>query len=531
MPEQAPEVQLHGDLGAQEPVSAGREVELKLLTDPATLQRFLAAAVVTRNATSKGVVRRLEATYYDTPDTVLARQGASLRVRRSGKQFVQTLKLASQESPLQRREMEARVPDSALQLDALPLAELGSPFATLPDAELAPVFTTKIRRHTHVVEFGGAAIEVAFDEGTLSAGDKVEDVCEIELELKAGGAGALYELGLSLLEQGPVRIGLQSKAERGYALAFGTSPTAEKAFATGIGPADTTDDVIAKVLNACQSHVMANLMAAHHGQDPEGVHQLRVALRRLRTAISLFKKEVPASALEALGLDAKRLASALGPARNWDVFATSTIAEIERANLPGVDFTELRSATAAPRARSYQAVRVDLIDLECTRFLLSLGRVIERRSWRNDIGIDALAVLTQPAREFAGRGLARLHRKALKQGHNFRKLRPTTRHELRLTLKKLRYTAEFLLPLYDCDDAARRYLKRMSRLQDILGIDNDITTTQALLREVEESTSLPQVHKAIGAITGWQGRDRIETAGSLRRSWRKFIDAEPFWPG
>lgn len=531
MPENAPETQPHGEIDAQEPAGAGREVELKLVTDPATLQRLLATAVVTRNATSKGVVRRLEATYYDTHDAVIARQGASLRVRRSGKQFVQTLKLASQGSPLQRREMEARVADIAVQLEALPLSDLGAPFTTLPGTELVPVFTTKIRRHIKVVEFGGAVIEVAFDEGTLSAGDKVEAVCEIELELKAGGAGTLYELALSLLEQGAVRIGFQSKAERGYALAFGTSPTAEKALATGIGPADTTDDVIAKVLNACQRHVMANLMAAHHGQDPEGVHQLRVALRRLRTAISLFKKEVPASALQALGLDAKRLAGALGPARNWDVFATTTIAEIERANLPGVDFTELKSASASPRALSYQAVRVDLIDLECTRFLLSLGRVIERRSWRNDIGVDALAVLTQPAREFAGRGLTRLHRKALKQGHNFRKLRPAARHELRLTLKKLRYGAEFLLPLYDRDGAARKYLKRMSRLQDILGIDNDITTTQSLLREVEESTSSPQVHKAIGAITGWQGRDRIETAEALRRSWRKFIDVEPFWLG
>ncbi|MBB3772533.1 inorganic triphosphatase YgiF [Angulomicrobium tetraedrale] len=529
MSEHTPELQLPGDMDAQEPAGAGREVELKLLTDPATLQRLLTAAVVTRNATSKGVVRRLEATYYDTPDARIARQGASLRVRRSGKQFVQTLKLAPEGSPLQRREMEARVPDIALQLDALPLSDLGAPFATLPGTELAPVFTTKIRRHIQVVEFGGAVIEVAFDEGTLSAGEKTEAVCEIELELKAGEAGALYELALSLLEQGPVRIGPQSKAERGYALAFGTSPAAEKAFATGIGPADITDEAIAKVLNACQRHVMANLMAAHHGQDPEGVHQMRVALRRLRTAISLFKKEVPASALQALGLDAKRLASALGPARNWDVFATTTIAEIERANLPGVDFAELKSATVPPRARSHESVRADLIDLECTRFLLSLGRVIERRSWRNDIGIEALAVLTQPAREFAGRGLTLLHRKALKQGHNFRKLRPTARHELRLTLKKLRYGAEFLLPLYDRDGAARKYLKRMSRLQDILGIDNDITTTQSLLREVEESTSSPQVHKAIGAITGWQGRDRIETAEALRRSWRKFIDVEPFW--
>jgi len=527
--EEHSEPQLNGDIAEPERAGTDREIELKLLTDPATLQRLLAAPIITRNSNSKGTVRRLEATYYDTPDAVVARHGASLRVRRSGKHYVQTLKLRPQGNALERREIEMPVPDFALQLDALPMGDLGAPFATLVSTELAPVFTTKIRRHAKTLTLDGAVVEVAFDDGTLIAGEKVEAVCEIELELKSGEVGALYELALSLLEVGPVRIGCQSKAERGYALAFGTSPTAEKAFATGIGPADTTDEVIAKVLNACQRHVMANLMAAHDGKDPEGVHQLRVALRRLRTAVSLFRKEVPASTLQALGLDAKRLASALGPARNWDVFATSTITEIDSANLPGVDFTGLKSATGPLRARSHQTVRADLIDLACTRFLLSLGRVIERRSWRNDIGLDALAVLTQPAREFAGRGLTRLHRKALKQGHNFRKLRPTARHELRLTLKKLRYGAEFLLPLYDRDGAAKKYLRRMSRLQDILGTDNDITTTQSLLRDVEESTLSPQVHKAVGAITGWQGRDGIETAAALRRSWRKFIDVEPFW--
>ncbi|MFD2030807.1 CYTH domain-containing protein [Ancylobacter dichloromethanicus] len=96
MSEQTTEVQLQGEVDVPEPAGAGREVELKLFTDPATLQLLLKAAVIARNATSKGVVRRLEATYYDTPDAVLARQGASLRVRRSGKQFVQTLKLASE---------------------------------------------------------------------------------------------------------------------------------------------------------------------------------------------------------------------------------------------------------------------------------------------------------------------------------------------------------------------------------------------------------------------------------------------------
>nr|WP_255607653.1 CYTH and CHAD domain-containing protein [Ancylobacter sp. Lp-2] len=517
------------EAGDDAKASGAHEIELKLLTDPATLARLVDAPIVLRNATSRGVVRRLEATYYDTPDAVIARHGGSLRVRRSGKQHVQTLKLAAQANPLQRPELETQVPDMALQLDALPLGDLGAPFETLQAADLGTVFTTRIRRHTKTVPFGGSVVELAFDEGELIAGERTEPVCEIELELKSGEVGALYELALSLLEQGSLRIGTQSKAERGYALAFGGHPRAGKAPASGIEPDDIADEVIAKTLTTCQRHVMANLMAAQHGRDLEGVHQLRVALRRLRTAISVFGREIPASTLQALVVDARRLASALGPARNWDVFQSTTIAEIEATNLPGIDFTDLKAATAPLRERGYEAARAVLLGPDCTGFLLSLGRVIERRSWRNDIGIEALAVLTQPGRDVADRALTRLSRKALKQGQHLRRLAPEARHELRLTLKKLRYAAEFFQPLFGETEVAQKYLKRMSRLQNVLGADNDATTTQSLLREVEASTSSPQVHRAIGAITGWQGRDCVETAKELKQTWELFTEARPFW--
>ncbi|GAB4064362.1 CHAD domain-containing protein [Ancylobacter sonchi] len=527
MPDTGTTMQQNEDGKASAPEN--REVELKLLTDPATLARLVEAPVILRHATSKGIVRRLEATYYDTADAAIAAGGGSFRVRRSGKQHVQTLKLASQANPLQRPELEATVPDMAPQLDALPLIDLGAPFETLQAADLVSVFTTRIRRHTKTVPFGGAVIEIAFDEGELIAGERTEPVCEIELELKSGEAGALYELALSLLEHGTFRVGTQSKAERGYALAFGTRPRAAKAPASGVAPTDIADEVIAKTLMACQRHIIANLVAAELGQETEGVHQLRVALRRLRTAISVFGREIPASALQSLVVGARMLASALGPARNWDVFQISTIADIEGAALPGIDFADIRTATVPLREAGYATARAALLSPDCTHFLLSLGRVIERRSWRNDIGIDALAVLTQPAQHFAGRALGRLNRKATKQGQHLRRLEPEARHELRLTLKKLRYAAEFFLPLFDEDEIAQKYLKRMARLQDVLGIDNDVTTTQSLLREIEASTSSPQVHRAIGAVTGWQGRDRIEMTSVLRQTWQLFADARPFW--
>lgn len=511
-------------------VLEGREIELKLLADSETLGRLLDSPLIGRSTVSKTTSKLLEATYYDTSERELARRDAALRVRRSGKQYVQTLKLSAGNGAVHRLEYEGGVPGMAPQLDILPLAELGAPFDTLKAEQLAPVFTTKVRRQTRNIAFSGAAVEIAFDEGELIAGGRTAPVCELELELKSGEVGALYELALSLLDHGAFQLGPQTKAERGYALAFGTRPSAEKAFSSGIEAGDSTDQVIAKTLMACQRHVMANLAAATDGQEPDGVHQLRVALRRLRTAIWLFGKEFPASALQSLAPDARRLASALGPARNWDVFLTTTVAEIEAQELPGIDFTELKDAAGPFRARSYEVAGRDLTGVDGTHFLLSLGRVIERRSWRNDIGIDSLAVLTQPARNLASRALTRLARKAAKQGQQMRKLEPEARHELRLTLKKLRYSAEFFLPLYDQQgESAQKYLKSLARLQNILGADNDATTTRGLLQEIETTSASPKVHRALGAIAGWQGCDRIERSRELRQSWQQFQEMKPFW--
>ncbi len=161
---------------------------------------------------------------------------------------------------------------------------------TLKKEGVSPVFSTKIRRHQQTVGIGDAEIEVAFDEGTLIAGERTEAVCEVELELKSGEVGALYELALSLLEPGPLRLGSESKAERGYNLSSGTQPIAKKASDSGIAPTDIVDEAIAKILQACLHHLMANLAPAEKGKGPEGIHQLRVALRRLRSAISAVKR-------------------------------------------------------------------------------------------------------------------------------------------------------------------------------------------------------------------------------------------------
>jgi inorganic triphosphatase YgiF len=197
-------------------------------------------------------------------------------------------------------------------------------------------------------------IEVAFDDGVIEAEPQREPLSEIELELKQGKTATLYQFGLGLLEVAPLCLETQSKSDRGYALALKISPSAVKAASSNLRREDSVDEGIAKLLSGCQQQILANLCPAASGREPEGVHQLRVALRRLHTAFYCLRRELDAPSLQALDSEAKRFARTLGLARNWDVFIDSTLAEIEKANLPDIEFSALRDASVPFRDQAYQ---------------------------------------------------------------------------------------------------------------------------------------------------------------------------------
>jgi triphosphatase len=504
------------------------EIELKLLAPQGILEKLREMPVIVQHARNRGVVRRLETVYYDTPERALFQHGMSLRVRRNGKHFIQTLKLLPDIGrPLARRQWETPVDGMTPDLARLPAAEIGDPVTTLAHDALVPAFATKVRRHARQLDLPDALVEIVFDEGTIEAGSRQEVLSEIELELKSGNAGVLFDLGTQLLDAAPLQVGTRSKAERGYALAFDVVQPAAKAEPVGISAEHAVDDVIALLVGACWHHLLNNHAVAKEGSDPEGVHQMRVALRRLRTICALFRREIPSPSFEAINSEAKWLMQQLGRTRDWDVFATTIVSRLV-ATMPEVDLGGLREAVERQRKSSYGALQAVLVDPRCSRFLLSLGHWVERRGWRNEIDGDALAVLSQPMPTLADKILARLHRKALKRGAHFRQLDTDARHDLRIDLKKLRYAAEFFLPLYAAHAPAKRYVARLARLQKSLGRACDITSSRTLLDSIRQDDQ-PALHLAIGTVTGWQARDQIAVAKTLRKRWRRFKATPAFW--
>ena len=504
------------------------EIELKLLAPPGALEKLRELPVIVQHARNRGAFHRLETIYYDTPERLLFQHGMSLRVRRSGKHFIQTLKLLPNiGQPLTRRQWEAPVDNITPDLARLPADEVGDPVTTLANDTLVPVFATRVRRHARQLDLPDASVEIAFDEGTIEAGGRQEVLSEIELELKSGNAGVLFDLGTQLLDAAPLQVGTRSKAERGYALAFDVVQPAAKAELVSITAEHVVDDVIALLVGTCWHHLLKNHVVAQEGADPEGVHQMRVALRRLRTICALFRRDIPSPSFQTINSEARWLMQQLGPARDWDVFAGTTVTRLVAATRD-VDLSGLREAVERQRKSSYGALQTVLADPRCSRFLLSLGHLVERRSWRNEIDSEALTVLSQSISVLADKILARSHRKALTRGAHFRRLNVDAQHDLRIDLKKLRYAAEFFLPLYATHAPVKRYVRRLVRLQTSLGRARDIAGSRILLDAIRQEDQ-PALHLAIGAVAGWQAHDQIAVAKKLRKRWRRFKATPAFW--
>jgi triphosphatase len=503
------------------------EIELKLLVDPDHLAGFSDAPIIATHARNKGTRKHLKAVYYDTEERTLLRSGLTLRVRQSGARFTQTVKAESKDDPLRRGEWEAGVPsiapDLALAMPFLPEALR----AELELHQLEPVFTTDIHRHQRIVDLPSGTVEVAFDHGVVKSGDRSMPVSEIELELKAGSAAAIYELALGLAEHGSVRPSIRSKSARGFDLAADSPPTARRPPKIRLDPAITLDDGFAAILRGCFGHLLQSLPAAEDGRDPEGVHQLRVALRRLRAAFDLMRPVGPLNKLEALRAEAKWLTKNFSAARDWDIFHSGTLPTIAEACPSVAGFDALGEAAAERRSDAYDRVRRVLAERRCSSFLIVLGGWIEARGWRSDFSPEGLGQLAEPAVNFARRALSEQYAKVLKRGRHLKSLEVEERHRLRLAVKRMRYIGEFLLPLYGQRKSTRRFSRRLADLQEELGHYNDMAVTDSLLTSLDAASA--QSRTAAAAIAGWQAHAMVGVEPRLRDSWSDFAKAKVPW--
>lgn len=511
------------------------EIELKLAVGEDDLETLLASELVRGRARSPMQTVDLHAVYYDTVDHRLRGRRIALRVRQAGRGYVQTLKAPADQATghVGRPEWEVPRPDLTPDLRAFDdPAVMDLTGLVLPD-ELQPVFETRIRRRKLILAWGDGGesptlVEVAADTGHLVAGQRRATVCELELELVAGASAALFEIAEQLRRLVPLRLEPLDKAARGWMLATGGPPGWRKAGDADLGRETTVEAGLETILTGCLGHWLANEAAARDGRDPEGLHQLRVALRRIRSALALFAPAMAPSVRHYWNGELRWLVNSLGPARDLDVLGTETVPAVAASEDPAV---AAFAAALAARRREAQAGLVAL--LAGQRYGdLSLGFAawVARRGWRQDADVDALLRQRAPLREHAAKLLAKRHRKALAIGDGFEGLGAEARHEVRIALKKLRYGAEFFGDLF-ADKHVARYRRTAARLQDVLGRMNDAAVATGLVHSIVDAARSGRVEVALGGgqVIGWHAARVAAVEPELLDDWRAFAALDPFW--
>jgi triphosphatase len=463
---------------SSKPEREPREFELKLEFDPADLAAIEAHPLLAGLRLDRQI---LYSVYYDTPDLALYKARLSLRVRNTGKGYVQTIKGMNGEAELfDRPEWEHEIEGSAPDLGLA----AGTPLEPLLKAgageNLRPLFQTGIERGVYHVTSNGSEIEIAVDRGVIETTQRRAPVHEVELELKQGDPAELFRLARSLAATVPLRLAVKTKAERGYELAANAALGAEKATRLDLDAHLTCQQAFRAIGQNCLRQLIVNERGMCAG-DAQSLHQMRIGLRRLRAAIVAFEKVVADEEQDRIKDELKWITNELGPARDLDVFEHDILQPLSVTHGGDARFAETHRAFIAARAKAYGSAAGSVRSDRFRTALLDVAEWIEAGPWTRDKSLRKRREETIV--EHAAKLLSRGRKRIRETGADLRALDVKRRHKLRIRAKNLRYAVEFFAGVFpDEKNAARREaaLTALKELQDQLGYLNDLAQREAL---------------------------------------------------
>lgn len=506
-----------------------REIELKLRIPPEQLPRLMRHQLLRRLGSGKPARHRQVSTYFDTPDFRLMQARVALRVRKIGNRRIQTVKCA----PTVENGVHSRLEwEREVKADQPVLKGVGDKHirkllgGDKVGPRLAPQFITDIERSTFPLKLGDTAVELAVDVGEIKTAKGNLLVCEAELELKSGTLDRVYKMVRELHKSVPFTLEPLSKAERGFALMADTPPKAQRAVPLKLDRRSTVAEAFQRIGRSCLLHLRANEAVVRTGRNTEGVHQFRVAIRRLRSALSAFRDLLPKTERRRINAEMRWIAQQFGHARDWDVFHRDVLAELRRQMAKDRSLSAFAAAAKAARDDAYRTVAETVASPRYTDILLRLEAWWEGGSWLSALG----ETQDEPARDFARGALKKLHRRLCKLGDRLAELSEAELHELRIRAKKLRYACEFFRSLFPAK-AAKAYIGALAEIQDRLGSLNDAAMVKHLLVEIERRNGMDAavLGRANGIITGWNAARVAADLKRLPDAWRRFAELKPFW--
>jgi inorganic triphosphatase YgiF len=501
------------------------ESEIKFSLSAGTMKAIFKSRLIERSSTGKPQSKRLQSSYFDTRQHLLHKAGVALRVRRSGDVFEQTIKvpMAGPVGMLTFEEwdvpLESGEPDLA-KFDKVVLAHFNPRRRKL---KLQPVFTTDVNRTTIQLKRGETSFELALDVGTIESHNRTarqSPICEIEFELLSGSPLVMLEFALQLSERFELHPENRTKAARGYALvrpALGPQPT--KAKDIPLDPDMSVGEAFRQIVSGALTQLSGNEIPTIMGM-PGGIHQARVAIRRIRAALRAFKKSLPYDKRKAFNGEFRWFQQRLSGARDWHVFLDETVPRILH-NQPNarVDVDRLRRIAIRHRRRTtseamtvFRSRRYTRLLLQFQCWLLALER--ENHRW--------FEIKLEP---FARKVLERTRGDFFVDRRPLSRMTPDELHELRKRGKKARYATEFFACLWQTESAVSA-IALMKALQKELGEANDAVMARQILAGLQPKTLKPSTLELVHNWSHQQVRKNIKSGQVI---WRNFQDVKPFW--
>ncbi len=458
--------------------------------------------------------------YYDTRRLALHKRGISLRLRKDGAGWLQTVKCdsESQGGLTARREWETpylnRFDFSAIDDEAV------RRFLEKPKVArgLTALFETSFRRIAWQLQPAhNVSLLVMLDRGWIASNGRRAPISEVEIELLKGSPARLYDIAFDLAARVPLTPELVSKAERGYRLAHDVRAAPTRATPVAIAAADRPLAAFRAIALNCLAQLHCNHGGALLGADAEYVHQMRVATRRLRAAMRMFEPVLPEDFVEALVPPLRELMSVLGRTRDLDVLLTEIIGPVSAALGDDPRISTLAGILTDKRFASHGDTGRFLARPDYGRLILLAASLLNGKA----LAEPAPPVVEQPATEpvaaetlieFAQRRLRKLQRRTHHLAALARIDDPTSLHALRIAIKRLRYAIEFfgpLMPKRSFGAAARR----LAALQDKLGQLNDLANAGTVLMACAGND--PNLREAVALIGGWYGPRHAELLAAV----------------
>jgi inorganic triphosphatase YgiF len=513
-----------------------REIELKLsLPDggerlpPTALRRLIGAAKAAHS-------QELETIYFDTPDGWLKRHGMALRIRRIGKRRIQTLKVPGEtvDGLQSYTEFDAEIQSARPRIEAIADPKLRRRFEKERIFDRArALFTTRFERSAWLIKRGESEIEVAFDRGSINARAARVPIGEIELELKSGEPAELFACAERLVEDLPARLGLSTKAARGYALVEGTQAVPVRGEPMQLPRRGKAGDAFAALARNCLEQLRANEAAIDQSEDDEAIHQFRVAIRRFRAGIGAFRELIDDASHATMSIDLRWLQRQFGPARDLDVLIADTLVPMQqRLRGHGLIRALLETAEAA-RAEARHQAHLALENPRYAVMLLQIYRQLLTGGWRTQ-NAEAVSGLDMSVRDFADAWLGRAHKRLVRLGGAHATLSEVDLHRLRLLGKKMRYGAQAFASLYR-SKRTEKYLLHLGAIQDHLGSLNDAVVGRHLLVDLigrlgqRRALSPQETGQLEGIVLGWQSHRIAQDLAGFQETWEAFRVQKKFW--